>query len=88
MFFKLLFLLSVENENSMYINRYVFFWVVLLTCKLAFSFYVEVNPKHFMNTYLKSLKFGDLPSIPFHGCKSIYSENPGRRRAFALKGPE
>lgn len=69
---KLLFFLSVENDNSMWINRYVFFWVVLLTSKLAFSFYVEVNSEHFMEYFSEvntSLEFGDLLSTLFHECE-------------------
>uniref|UniRef100_A0A0D9V1R7 1,3-beta-glucan synthase n=1 Tax=Leersia perrieri TaxID=77586 RepID=A0A0D9V1R7_9ORYZ len=32
------------HEDILSIIKYVFFWVVLLTCKLAFSFYVEISP--------------------------------------------
>ncbi|XP_047056174.1 callose synthase 7-like [Lolium rigidum] len=32
------------HENILSSFKYVFFWVVLLTCKLAFSFYVEISP--------------------------------------------
>ncbi|KAL5227560.1 hypothetical protein ABZP36_015825 [Zizania latifolia] len=32
------------HEDILSIIKYVFFWVVLLACKLAFSFYVEISP--------------------------------------------
>lgn len=41
------------HENILSIFKYVFFWVVLLTCKLAFSFYVECH-----TTSVLSLLYG------------------------------
>jgi len=39
------------NEVSMNDFRYMMFWIVLLTSKLAFSYYVEVSQFHLSSTF-------------------------------------